>query len=73
MLVTHPAGLGRDDWRTPEGTFKIRGKTENHVGDSESIRAEHIRERDDPRTFIPGGDPRIHRSVWPELTLPLTV
>jgi L,D-transpeptidase ErfK/SrfK len=57
-VVTYPVGLGRDDWRTPEGSFKIRGKTENPTWViPESIRAEHIRERDDPRTFIAGGAP----------------
>ena len=72
-LVTYPVGLGRDDWRTPEGTFKIRGKTENPTWViPESIRAEHIRERDDPRTFIAGGDPENPLGRFRlELTLPL--
>jgi L,D-transpeptidase ErfK/SrfK len=73
LVVTYPVGLGRDDWRTPEGTFKIRGKTENPTWViPESIRAEHIRERNDPRTFIAGGDPENplgHHRL--ELTLPL--
>jgi L,D-transpeptidase ErfK/SrfK len=57
-LTTYPVGLGRDDWQTPQGSFKIIGKTENPTWViPESIRAEHIRERNDPRTFIPGGDP----------------
>src|SRR5262249_27487884 len=25
IVNTYPVGLGRDDWRTPEGKFKIRG------------------------------------------------
>jgi L,D-transpeptidase ErfK/SrfK len=72
-LVTYPVGLGRDDWRTPEGNFKIRGKTENPTWViPESIRAEHIRERDDPRTFIAGGDPENPLGLFRlELTLPL--
>ena len=72
-LVTYPVGLGRDDWRTPEGSFKIRGKTENPTWIiPESIRAEHIRERDDPRTFIAGGDPENPLGRFRlELTLPL--
>jgi L,D-transpeptidase ErfK/SrfK len=73
VVTTYPVGLGRDDWRTPEGRFKIRGKTENPTWViPESIRAEHIRERNDPRTSIAGGDPEnplgVHRL---ELTLPL--
>lgn len=72
-LVTYPVGLGRDDWRTPEGSFKIRGKTENPTWIiPESIRAEHIRERNDPRTFIAGGDPENPLGRYRlELTLPL--
>jgi L,D-transpeptidase ErfK/SrfK len=72
-VVTYPVGLGRDDWRTPEGTFRIRGKTENPTWViPESIRAEHIRERNDPRTSIPGGDPENPLGPYRlELTLPL--
>lgn len=72
-LITYPVGLGRDDWRTPEGTFKIRGKTENPTWViPESIRAEHIRERNDARTFIAGGDPENPLGLFRlELTLPL--
>ncbi len=73
VLVTYPVGLGRDDWRTPEGSFKIRGKTERPTWViPESIRAEHIRERGDPRTFIAGGDPENPLGLFRlELTLPL--
>jgi L,D-transpeptidase ErfK/SrfK len=70
---TFPVGLGRDDWRTPSGKFKIRGKTLNPQWNiPESIRKEHIAERGDARTFIAGGDPENplgnHRI---ELTLPM--
>lgn len=73
VLVTYPVGLGRDDWRTPQGSFRVRGKTENPTWViPESIRAEHIRERDDPRTFIAGGDPENPLGLFRlELTLPL--
>jgi lipoprotein-anchoring transpeptidase ErfK/SrfK len=27
LVNTYPVGLGRDDWRTPEGKFVIQGKT----------------------------------------------
>lgn len=57
-VITYPVGLGRDDWRTPIEHFHV---TEKKVDPPwlipESIRAEHIRERNDPRTMIPGGDP----------------
>ncbi len=58
MVHTMPVGLGRDDWRTPRGKFKIRDKTVNPQWNiPESIRQEHIQERGDYRTFIPGGAP----------------
>jgi L,D-transpeptidase ErfK/SrfK len=58
IVYTFPVGLGRDDWRTPQGTFRIRGKTVNPQWNiPESIRKEHIADRGDARTFIPGGDP----------------
>jgi L,D-transpeptidase ErfK/SrfK len=58
VVNTYPVGLGRDDWRTPQGKFKIQGKTVNPQWNiPPSIREEHIRERGDPRTFIPGGAP----------------
>jgi len=73
LVHTFPVGLGRDDWRTPTGKFKIRGKTLNPQWNiPESIRKEHIADRGDPRTFIAGGDPENplgrHRI---ELTLPM--
>jgi len=58
IVRTYPVGLGRDDWRTPSGKFKITGKTVNPQWNiPESIRKEHIAERGDHRTFIPGGAP----------------
>jgi L,D-transpeptidase ErfK/SrfK len=73
IVHTYPVGLGRDDWRTPSGRFKIRGKTVNPRWNiPESIRKEHIAERDDPRTFIAGGDPDNPLGKYRlELTLPL--
>jgi L,D-transpeptidase ErfK/SrfK len=57
-VLTYGVGLGRDDWRTPQGKFKIRDKTVNPTWViPESIRKEHIEERGDARTAIPGGAP----------------
>lgn len=57
-VTTYPVGLGRDEWRTPSGKFKVIGKTKNPTWIiPESIRQEHIRERGDHRTMIPGGAP----------------
>src|SRR5206468_3361264 len=73
IVYTYPVGLGRDDWRTPSGKFRIRGKTVNPQWNiPESIRQEHIKERGDPRKFIPGGDPENPLGKYRmELTLPL--
>jgi L,D-transpeptidase ErfK/SrfK len=73
IVYTYPVGLGRDDWRTPSGKFKIRGKTVNPQWNiPESIRKEHIAERGDPRTFIAGGDPENPLGKYRlELTLPM--
>ena len=73
QVTTYPVGLGRDDWRTPTGKFKVSGKTVNPPWNiPESIRAEHIKERGDPRTFIPGGDPENPLGKYRlELTLPM--
>ncbi|HZR84998.1 MAG TPA: L,D-transpeptidase family protein [Candidatus Binatia bacterium] len=55
---TYPVGLGRDDRRTPRGTFRVSGKTVNPTWNiPESIRKEHIRERGDARRAIAGGAP----------------
>ncbi|HXJ34978.1 MAG TPA: L,D-transpeptidase family protein [Candidatus Eisenbacteria bacterium] len=72
-VYTYPVGLGRDDWRTPTGSFRVNGKTVNPQWNiPESIRKEHIEERDDPRTFIPGGDPDNPLGKYRlELTLPM--
>jgi L,D-transpeptidase ErfK/SrfK len=58
VVRTYPVGLGTEDRKTPRGRFHVRGKTVNpRWVIPQSIRAEHIRERGDPRTSIPGGDP----------------
>jgi len=73
QVFTYPVGLGRDDWKTPTGSFKVSGKTVNPQWNiPESIRKEHIEERGDYRTFIPGGapdNPLGNRRL--ELTLPM--
>ncbi len=57
-VVTYPVGLGRDEWRTPTGRFKVTEKTVDPKWViPSSIREEHMRERGDPRHFIAGGDP----------------
>lgn len=71
-VATYPVGLGRDDWRTPKGAFKIQGKTENpRWVIPESIRQERIREKGLSEAFIEGGDPRNPLGKYRlELTMP---
>lgn len=72
-VITYPVGLGRDDWRTPTGKFKVTEKTVDPIWViPDSIRDEHMRERGDPRKVIPGGDsanPLGHYRI--RLSLPL--
>lgn len=57
-VTTFPVGLGRDDWKTPQGKFKIRGKTVNPQWNiPASIRAERIAEKGFSETSVAGGDP----------------
>lgn len=58
LVSTYPVGLGRDDWRTPKGTFKITGKTKDPTWIiPESIREERIREKGRYEKMIAGGSP----------------
>ena len=58
LVTTYPVGLGRDDRRTPRGTFTVRARQANPAWYiPESIRREHIAERGDARHSIPGGAP----------------
>ncbi len=71
-VITYPVGLGRRDWQTPQGSFRIRGKTRNPTWViPESIREERYRETGATDTAIRGGDPQNplgHYRI--ELTLP---
>jgi L,D-transpeptidase ErfK/SrfK len=58
VVETFPLGLGRGEYKTPLGVFRVKGKTENPAwGVPEKIRLEHLHERGDGRKFIKGGDP----------------
>jgi L,D-transpeptidase ErfK/SrfK len=71
-VMTYPVGLGRNDWRTPKGLFKVVGKTKNPQWViPESIREERIREKGLHDRAIPGGDPRNPLGKYRlELTMP---
>ena len=58
IVNTFPVGLGRDDWRTPSGSFKVVEKTVNPRWVlPESIKTEHRLEGKPAPDFIAGGDP----------------
>jgi L,D-transpeptidase ErfK/SrfK len=73
IVNTFPVGLGRDDWRTPSGTFKVVEKTVNPRWVlPESIKAEHRRDGKPAPDFIAGGDPENPLGKYRfRLTLPL--
>ncbi len=73
IVTTYPVGLGRDDWKTPEGKFKIVEKTVNPTWVlPESIKAEHRRDGRPAPDFIAGGDPDNPLGKYRfRLTLPL--
>lgn len=57
-VMTAPVGLGREDWKTPQGSFRIRGKTVNPTWNiPESIRKERIADNGFSEYSIPGGHP----------------
>jgi len=73
LVSTYPVGLGRDEWRTPNGSFKISGKTKNPTWVlPESIKREHIKEGKPAPDFIAGGDPENPLGKYRfELTMPM--
>lgn len=57
-VYTFPVGLGRQQWRTPQGDFTITEKARNPTWViPESILKERREEDGDERRSIPGGDP----------------
>lgn len=73
VVSTYPVGLGRDDWRTPEGSFKVVEKTVNPIWVlPESIKEEHKRDGKPAPDFIAGGAPENPLGKYRlRLTLPL--
>ncbi len=71
-VMTAPVGLGREDWKTPQGGFRVRGKTVNPTWViPEAIRKERIEENGSSEYAIPGGSPENPLGKFRlELTLP---
>ena len=58
VVYTFPVGLGRFDWKTPVGPFKVRGKTKDPTWVvPNDIYQEHLERDGEAEHMIPGGDP----------------
>lgn len=57
-VYTFPVGIGRIDWRTPVGNFKVIAKTHDPTWVMpEDIYQEHLERDGEADRVIPGGDP----------------
>ncbi|MGI9320887.1 MAG: L,D-transpeptidase family protein [Thiogranum sp.] len=55
-VITHPIGIGREGWRTPQGTTRITQKIEKPAWTvPESVRREHVRQGDPLPQIVPPG------------------
>lgn len=72
-VITYAVGLGRDEWQTPTGRFKVSEKTVNPTWViPDSIREERMREKGRFEKLIPGGHPENPLGRYRmRLTLPL--
>jgi L,D-transpeptidase ErfK/SrfK len=74
-VITHPIGIGRVGWRTPEGNTKIVSKTEAPTWTpTPAIRKEHAADGDPlPKVVPPGPDNPMGSHVlklgWPEYAI----
>ncbi|HYR05459.1 MAG TPA: L,D-transpeptidase family protein [Gallionella sp.] len=75
QVITHPIGIGRTGWRTPEGNTKIVSKAEAPAWTpTPAIRKEHAADGDPlPKVVPPGPDnpmgTRVLRLGWPEYAI----
>src|SRR5512139_533988 len=74
-VITHPIGIGRVGWRTPEGSTRIVSKTEAPAWTpTPAIRKEHAADGDPlPKVVPPGPDnplgTHVLRLGWPEYAI----
>jgi L,D-transpeptidase ErfK/SrfK len=55
-IITHPIGIGREGWQTPQGTARITQKIENPAWTvPESVRKEHAEQGDPLPAVVPPG------------------
>lgn len=71
-VYSFPVGLGRFDWKTPVGTFEVRGKTRNPTWVvPEDIYREHLERDGEAEHVVSGSDPDNPLGLYRiELTLP---
>lgn len=74
-VITHPVGIGRVQWKTPEGTTRVTAKKENPSWiPTPSIRKEHAKNGDPlPAVVPPGPDnpmgTHVLRLGWPSYAI----
>lgn len=74
-VITHPLGIGRVGWRTPEGVTKITSKIENPSWiPTPSIRKEHAENGDPLPAIVPPGPDNpmgthVLRLAWPKYAI----
>jgi len=74
-VITHPVGIGRVEWKTPEGTTRVASKKENPAWiPTPSIRKEHAKNGDPlPAVVPPGPDnpmgTHVLRLAWPSYAI----
>lgn len=75
QVITHPVGIGRVGWRTPEGATRIVSKTEDPAWvPTAAIRKEHAADGNPlPKVVPPGPDnplgTHVLRLGWPEYAI----
>lgn len=75
QVITHPIGIGRVGWRTPEGSTRVVSKTEAPAWiPTPAIRKEHAADGDPlPKVVPPGPDnpmgTHVLRLGWPEYAI----
>ncbi len=58
MVYTFPVGLGRFDWKTPLGVWRVTAKIKNPIWVMpEDIYQEHLERDGEADHVVPGGDP----------------
>lgn len=74
-VITHPLGIGRVEWKTPEGITQVASKKENPAWiPTPSIRKEHAKNGDPLPAIVPPGPDNpmgthVLRLAWPSYAI----